>query len=394
MDRIGDALHQLVPRISRLDIYWDAVDVGQLTLNSFLAKYVGNKEFCSLVSLSITELEHVDSGETSFILNTPNLRKLQFSGDFSDFPRVNVENMVALRYDWSDWISHSLLEALSPLHRLEHITLENGSLDLEPDDDDYREDHPIVTLGKLSSLSVGPLFAPDMVHLLNHLVMPSSANISLLVQEGSSGSASIDKLLYSQIPGSIGLRIVQMPKNIDYTITRPSGGWVWLRHVCRSLPSRVASLSQLASVSNDITFVDLDLKVLPSMQELNQALYAWSQITHICVCTMEDEFERLLTALEEGPEIPCPRLQTLDCSATRFSSLRMKYFLDFREGNGVALKEIKIAQGRDDIFGENMIVSSVTKVTEVDSEMLHRMKCLDNRSRMPKWCENDVSFLN
>ncbi|KZS89500.1 hypothetical protein SISNIDRAFT_458699 [Sistotremastrum niveocremeum HHB9708] len=113
------------------------------------------------------------------------------------------------------------------------------------------------------------------------------------------------------------------------------------------------------------------MATLASRSSLIGALNSWTQLTHIGVFTEEMQFEKLLSALEAAPGPLCPKLQSLNCSGTRFSSTRMKHFLQSRKDNDVPLLELKFTKG----FAEPNVAAFASLVPTLTEFELDLSKC-------------------
>ncbi|KZS95248.1 hypothetical protein SISNIDRAFT_543553 [Sistotremastrum niveocremeum HHB9708] len=398
----GDALRQIIPRISRLEL----ADPG-LSAADFFKENVCQREFSSLLILEISILDWDEQG--LYTLNAPVIHTLIYHGPPSLRPLVHPHRLVNLSYSPSQATSSQLLGILSEMPNLEQCSIRN-------EDDSENLGLPSsnvarakVPLPRLKRLHISNLSSHKLIHLLEHLVLPPCASVELRVFEtGPTTSGDFFRFAGSYMASCDSLEITKSeaisPENFeydsrlanDYPLGEGPGICLKLRSETRgpvklhwifdedddddSMFPRIEyqSLETLASYPNDLIFVALKFN-LPTTRELIEALSSWSCLSHICVQVSEDDFERFLTALEDTPDIICPALTILDCCGIRFSSVRMASFLEFRKDRGVPIHEIIMTRGFAE-GGVDEFIHLVPTVSFIEPEVESEAKEVDTAS--------------
>lgn len=111
------------------------------------------------------------------------------------------------------------------------------------------------------------------------------------------------------------------------------------------------SLAMLAQFPCNLTSLVLSVRSFPPTPDFVQALTSWSSLIHIRVHTQETELEKLLTALEHGPNITCPRLNSIEYRSTALTTARVEKFRENRKYRGMGIHELSLA----DNFVEGVI---------------------------------------
>ncbi|KZS91754.1 hypothetical protein SISNIDRAFT_487072 [Sistotremastrum niveocremeum HHB9708] len=347
----GQCLRELAPRISWLRIYWNPTANDPRPIQPFLSTYAGRNEFTQLKYLDL--VAPATSPETISPLNMPSLETLRFAAPLSCIPQ-SINHITQLELDCFEPQLFDILISLAKFPLVEHLYIDNIQ---PPDDDDDEQDKPIVSLRNLRTLSVDDIHPEDMEVMLQHLEIPPSAFINWGVREPReepSLRVSLERIFGSRMSSCNGFHIsdeqlpscsYQLPCSFTQTIKSKNGGFFSVSYQDIKQDVESAALQKLSTYPTDLSMFDWQLPWLPSLSILVNILTSWSSLTHIRICTDKDEFERLLSALEETPDIVCPVLEGLDCTGTRFSGVRMKYFLDFRHTNCRTLRELKISRG-------------------------------------------------
>lgn len=151
-----------------------------------------------------------------------------------------------------------------------------------------------------------------------------------------------------------------------YTLTSKSGREMHMRYnATLGSSTPIASLPKLSSYPNNLSSIDFDLLELPSTHDLIRGLSSWSNVTCIRVRTEKSEFARLLSVLEQEPDIICPLLEVLDCNGTIFKNARLEKFLKFRIRCGVPLHQLRVERGALDPSAKQKFQALVGEIHEV-----------------------------
>ncbi|KZS91774.1 hypothetical protein SISNIDRAFT_550821 [Sistotremastrum niveocremeum HHB9708] len=347
-EKIGEPLGQLASRIFRLDIFWSRERSSIQSINNFLRTHIRRREFAILESFQLSEYSELEQ-EPMAILDMPALRELVLEGEITTKPFIRTTALASLDVSWTGMTSSDLRLLLAEFPHLEECSIENERSGF---DIGTRPAGFSPSLDNLRSLSVRSLCVSEMSHFLDHIVIPFSADIVVEVERDRSPGAvalSFADFLGPRIaPYNNELRIDDIHYGPSYTLTSKSG-----TSLCGINRTRddLDSLLSVAPYNNSLTVLDLNVKALPPLSRLIDALRSWSLITHIGVHTQKADFERLLDALQfEDPEtsILCPRLDSLDCSETEFSCSRLQRFLEFRKSKGLWIRKLKTTQGFSD----------------------------------------------
>ncbi|KZT36122.1 hypothetical protein SISSUDRAFT_92647 [Sistotremastrum suecicum HHB10207 ss-3] len=337
-DDIGDPLRQLLPRIARLHVDWHDPD-----LQAFFSRHIGGTELPSLVSLDVKDFE---SSHMPYTFNAPLLRRFRFFGPSDNAFLVPFGDLVEFNIHSFRLEPGEILDILSLLPRVKFCDIGNTDPSEVPTQDFGDR---AVALHNLQTLSIGTLTIPDIACVVKHLHIPSSATMSLSVEEEESAESGIETLVGPLLEETHELLIsdresIRMPDTI-FTLKSKKRAKVLITHsLLREHTPKLPSLAKLAVYGTSLNTLTLHLPILPDTTSLVTALSSWTLISQICVSTEERQFDKLLIALET-PGTLCPKLHTLNCTGTRFSSTRMKYFLQSRKDNRVPLQELKFTKG-------------------------------------------------
>ncbi|KZT33358.1 hypothetical protein SISSUDRAFT_1054344 [Sistotremastrum suecicum HHB10207 ss-3] len=352
ISRTGDSLRQIVPRVSRLHVRHPADN----QMNDFLVSHIGQKEFSSLTFLEMNENEDEDdSREAIYVLNTPLLRKLVFHGRTSSLSCFPLANLTDMTLDAMSLSGLEILKLLSATPRLECFDIVYGHVVYSDDTIPL----PNVSLPLLRRLAIIELLTDEADRLLHHLEVPPSAHLELWVCNDGH-SATIEDFIGRHMATHYGLKIFVEP--LIFTLMSKCKEDILF---CTLLDSESA-VDFLALSKHPTNLSRLELAIeLPPIKVLIGALRSWNLLTHICVRVDEDDFERLLTALEETPDIVCPALAILDCTGTKFSTIRLGSFLRFRRDKSAPIQELRITGGFAE-GGVEALLPLVAEFLEVD----------------------------
>ncbi|KZS91738.1 hypothetical protein SISNIDRAFT_487058 [Sistotremastrum niveocremeum HHB9708] len=364
MGFLGEALRQIIPRIVHLDITWHVEpSEDSPLLEVLLSTDLAWKEFSALKVLRLSDAAVFDGPALGLNMNAPLLRAMYFCGPAHRIPRA-FNHLTQVEFNWCLLPIHEILSLLGDFPLLEKCAIINHEAD---PDDRIHVDHPVILLDKLQVLSVDVLTTSAMHILLRHLEVPPSAVLSLGTCEDTLADHSLHDLLGLCLSESVQLTIDGDSRKIKYSARSKLRGAVSVNYApSRMSFTEIRELPLLASRAKQLSVLDIQFRNLPSLADLIQALTIWCSITCIRVCTQELDFERLLTALEETSDIVCPLLRTIDCVGTRFSSVRMKRFLEFRQQKGVRLEELRASKGYS-TSGLDGLRYLLDRVSEVDS---------------------------
>ncbi|KZT36128.1 hypothetical protein SISSUDRAFT_1063921 [Sistotremastrum suecicum HHB10207 ss-3] len=362
MDVLGTPLRHLVPRVATLHVDWSG---GDCTLNAFFKMAIGQKEWPSLISLNVSNRDwDLDQAP---VLNTPMLQELQFYGGSDDLRLVPFGKLVKFYFESCTLDSETILTILAALHCVEHCEISNTDPPLGRPEGDL----PLVVLPKLKTLRLHTLEVEDAARVYRQLETPSAATIHFRTHtdDDPTNQASFGDLVGPEMAHCEKLSISWPSDDIKYTLESKTRGTITFELFSpENAPPRFRHLSTLSTHPTNLTVLNLHLWTLPCITILIPAMTSWSSIIQIGVCTEETEFEKLLTVLEETPEVVCPKLTTVNCSGTKFSSVRMKCFLQCRRNYDVPLQELKTTKG----FAEpdvEIFMSLVPILTVFDSKL-------------------------
>ncbi|KZS89493.1 hypothetical protein SISNIDRAFT_469264 [Sistotremastrum niveocremeum HHB9708] len=371
-DELGDPLRQLLPRIARLYVHWIYPD-----LQSFFSKHIGETELSSLVSLDVEEYGMPLTPQ--YMLRAPRLRQFRFMGPLDNIILVPFHYLVDFKIHCFQLTPGEILDILSLLPRVKFCAIGNIDPSEIPTEDITGR---VVVLNNLQTLSIGALTIPEMASLVKYLQIPASATMSLKTEREGSGDNTIEDFVGPLLEQTHELSISHRGwmDGIVFTLKGNKRAKTDITHSSsdEDIP-KFPSLANLAVYPTPLHSLTLHLSTLPETTLLIEALRSWKQLSHVGVCTEERQFEKLLIALEATPGTLCPKLQNLNCTGTKFSSTRMKYFLQMRKDHGVPLQELKFTKG----FAEpnaNSFSSLVPTIIEFDPAL---SKCGFAHPRMP-----------
>ncbi|KZT36123.1 hypothetical protein SISSUDRAFT_92426 [Sistotremastrum suecicum HHB10207 ss-3] len=322
-----------------------------------------------LSSLNVDSSGH-DHENADYTVNAPNLCEFRYHGMLDHVFLVPFENLVKFTLESFVMETHEVLDLLSHVPQLEICDIVNvdpPTMRLET------PELPVVVLGKLRSLSVRGLEVSDMASLIQHLDVPLSATLSFKTYGDDPPATTIEDFVATFLADAKGLsisfKLTYHESETTYALTSHSRNKISIKQsLCNEEALKYPEFEALSRQKTSITTLTLHSLTLPIRSSLIEALGFWTLLTRIEVFTDETEFEKLLIALEAAPEPICPQLRTLNCSGTRFSSTRMKYFLQYRKDHGVPLQELEITKG----FAEpnvHAFVSLIPTLTEFDPDL-------------------------
>ncbi|KZS91726.1 hypothetical protein SISNIDRAFT_467333 [Sistotremastrum niveocremeum HHB9708] len=340
LDSLGSSLRQSLARVSFLRMVWSPRHVEK-SLNVFLSDQFGDSEFTTLSCFKIDSYDSFDEPIVS--LNMPRLEILDYSSHISSFPKfMDTSTIIDLSLAGTDAQPDEVLDLLCDFPCLEYFVM--GSSD-EPV---LIGSHDVVRLEKLKMFSVSECHVDPVDYVIRHLQVPSSAYMRLDTWEFNS-SVSLQDF--------IGPYILQCHEyNIDPA--RPSGSsqpflhslssksicnmYIW--YEAKGRPE-IVSLQELAPYFINLSVIKLDIQILPSVPELIRTISFWPNIVHLGIHTREEDFERLLEAFRISPGLPCPLLESLDCTRTKFKAESMGQFLAARKNRGVPIQNLTFTEG-------------------------------------------------
>ncbi|KZT31798.1 hypothetical protein SISSUDRAFT_1067451 [Sistotremastrum suecicum HHB10207 ss-3] len=348
-ERIGEPLRKVANRISNLSIFWSGERSRLQSVDDFLRSHVSGCEFTMLETFDLSECSYQEQGKTCLLV-MPALKKLVLEGDPETKPRIQASALTDLHFSWTTMTSRDLLPLLAEFPHLEHCHIVNETSGYETM---VKPTPWSPSLNNLRSLSVCALCITEMIHFFAHITIPFSACVMAEVEREREvdDDVSFADFLGPRIATFDEMRIKEERRGTTtYAFTSRSG--TILRAIDRtSDPTDLISFSSIVSYNNSLSLIELNAKALPSLSHLTNALRSCPLVTHIGVHTQKADFARLLDALQsEEPEksIPCPRLDSLDCSETEFNRSRLQSFLEFRNSNGLALRKLKTTRGFSD----------------------------------------------
>ncbi|KZS91783.1 hypothetical protein SISNIDRAFT_487101 [Sistotremastrum niveocremeum HHB9708] len=366
--RVTEPLNEIAPRICDLTVQWDEWSYETQSFNSLVRQHIGLKEFSALQFFNLSGTDRHLSDDAPCTLNTPVLRTLKLYVDISNIPQLSIQHLVSLEYERWSMTPPQILDVLTLFPALERCSM----IDDDPDGDEEEDnvDRPVVVMHRMQSLSIKFRFVKDVDYLLDHIKTPATAAkvMNLWGPSGEKDGPTLESLIGSRMSSYDELRIVQTPRLLEATLTSKSGGSLQFPHGPRDSdrPLENISFSALASYPSSLFRIELVMPALPSTTRLIAFLRP-SPLAHIRIHTNEASFGRLLTALEYTPDVVCPLLESIDCTGTPFSAARMRNFLNFRETQGVALRELKITKSLCDPDSSGFI-SIIDSLVEVDAE--------------------------
>ncbi|KZT33082.1 hypothetical protein SISSUDRAFT_1132756 [Sistotremastrum suecicum HHB10207 ss-3] len=354
LQRYRDVLRDALPRTNHLTVDWDEEEDA---LDDFLHKYIGQTELSSLRTIKISnnsEDRRLDPARAT--LNAPLLHSLEFYGMPPRVPFVVCDKLVELKLTGMHLDAESIMPALTRFPDLEYCEL---IID-DPLFVSHKVRHRRIALPKLRSLRVTYLPMSDIIHLFSHLDIPNSAYLEVGIT-----SELVDPVSFKNFLGS------RMTLHDKLSVSDKRGVVCTLTSTSKSLGKvelSGVSVLDLSSHLPNLLVVDLDMQFesLPSHAELIRILQCWPRLTHLGVHIRTKQFKVLLTALQDTSPLLCPRLQTLDCTGTKFSVSRMSRFLEFRAGHGAALQKLQLTKGFV-TEGIDELISLVPVITEIEA---------------------------
>ncbi|KZT35088.1 hypothetical protein SISSUDRAFT_1051924 [Sistotremastrum suecicum HHB10207 ss-3] len=338
LDSLASSLRQIIPRVSSLRVAWNPRYVEK-SLNIFLSEQFGDSEFTHLTCFKIESYELLDEAIVS--LNMPRLEILDYGGHIDSFPKfIDTSTIIKLSLDGTDANADAYLDLLYDFPCLESLIM--GSSD-EP----ITRFHDVVRLERLKMLSMNESRVDQVDYIIRHLEVPPSAHMRIDTWELDS-SVSLQDF--------IGPYILQ---SHEYSIepTRPAGSSHPFFHSLSSKsifdmyigfqPKRpeIIPLTALAPYFINLSVIKLHIQILPSVLGLIRTIAYWSNIVHLGVHTRENDFGRLLEAFRISSDLPCPLLESFDCTRTKFKAESMGQFLAMRKNRGVPIQNLTFTEG-------------------------------------------------
>lgn len=367
MEKLGDPLCQVASRISELKIEWDLRD-HEISWWQFLDRHTRQREFSSLKVLEIYDSSWDETVPVS-VLNTPVLQTLIFRGFPTSLPRVRVDNLIELRFDSEELSPSQILDMLEGLPSLEHCSISDDDAHPFPG---VQVVHPVVSLPRLQTLCLDYFYTDVAMKVFMHLDLPPYAMVTALNSEPplEKSGTSLTEVIRTRLLSSSEFKIVQQRRCIDYTFGAHAQHSLRISHgqplsEFRVQVEKPVSLVELAASPANLSRIILHMEELPALADLVQTLRSWPLLSHFGIRTQVPDFERLLNALEETPDILCPLLKSLDCTGTRFSGPRMKFFLQFRKAKGVPIENLHFTSGFSDVKAGDL-ASLLAQVSETD----------------------------
>ncbi|KZS91771.1 hypothetical protein SISNIDRAFT_467372 [Sistotremastrum niveocremeum HHB9708] len=373
---LGIPFRQIASRIYRLSIYWQDDDIGSQTLDRFLKTYIlkeNKEEFSALRSLEIHDWESDDpSPKKTVSISTPLLSQMTLVGNLRAKPLVSPQKLVDLTVETCNMNSADILGLLSYYSNLKRCDIWNEY----PDFDEIARPTTKVSLRYLQSLSLRSLCASEMDHLLQHLSWPDAADITVCVSKDKHDPVLFEHILGPWISHYPSLKISRSYVN-DTLYELDSDARGKMKFIRRKADEEVPSLPFLASYQNVLNDLILDLPHLPPLHDLVQCFHSWSLIDYLAIVTTEEEFEKLLSALEaeRDGQVILPLLAGLNCSETRFRRQRMETFLEFRKRKGVPLKYLTATRGFSSPNAEGLeaLVEEYDEVAPIPPKSIDRL---------------------
>ncbi|KZT31790.1 hypothetical protein SISSUDRAFT_1133496 [Sistotremastrum suecicum HHB10207 ss-3] len=354
LNQLGCSFRQLIPRISHLEILWSSDAEMQQRLDEFLAEYVGTTEFSALRSLNIfVQFFSLLRRGGTYALSCPLLKDLVIEGPFDSLPSSSFEHLSRFRWDTRG----NILSFTRLFEMLSHFpALEECEVDAHPLSAHVHWDAPNLVLPKLRRLSLNPLHLSQLHDILLRLALPPAASISAKIYKGEAGEDTLERFFGFYMPMAEEFMVCSRSNRLVLTVTLTTGRRIEVTNMnamvlplgsyypaCSAHP--IPNFPELAAYTSHLSRLVLCTEPLPALNDLVQSLSTWPHITYIRVKTDEVSFERLLSALENYPDIMCPLLRVLDCSDQEVSSNRIARFLAFRRANKVPVAEFRISSG-------------------------------------------------
>ncbi|KZS91728.1 hypothetical protein SISNIDRAFT_467335 [Sistotremastrum niveocremeum HHB9708] len=363
LDQLSNNLRDLAPRISELFITWEEYTPEDVDLNDFLESEFKNVTFSSLKALHITDYRH--RGEPSFTLDTPILRELEFYGSPDPLPLVSPGCLVKLCLSGVNYEPVDILDILSLYPYLEHFSV-SDPCDWEGWEHEYSIQPP-VSLRNLKSFEISRYPLNSLNHLFTSLDVPASVHWKLSGCSHNDEGLDFASFLGLRMSAYDGIRIAENSHSyygVAFTLMTCLEPRIEIGYSASASrnDAKLPSLVRIASYPCDLKRIELLTKWLPESEELVEAFRRWAGITYIKGCSPEADFERLLSALTTTPDIPCPLLETLDCTGMKLNVQRMKKFFECRIEEGVPVRQLIVDPG---ILGGIDLVEELAGLVEI-----------------------------
>ncbi|KZS95247.1 hypothetical protein SISNIDRAFT_484112 [Sistotremastrum niveocremeum HHB9708] len=385
----ADDIREIAPRISILKIMAASEAEQQMDVEEFLKTRVGQHELSSLSTLTVF-VETWDDDDYAFNLNAPAIHTLIAYNSQLCCPFVRLDCIINLSCTSWSAAAAEILDFLNAMPNLEKCSIWNYP-------DETPTETPVsareVHLPKLEKLCIRNVDATEVIRLFSHLILSLHPELELRMLEVwgepliedffhfvGPYMASCNSLEIAQ-PDALKPDSFETEVEIPYLYKTYRGEGLrltllsevgrrfefdWIDWSVPAGDSGLQMLDILASYPSVLTRLDLEQK-LPPVTNLIKALSLWSQIARIRVRVDEHDFENLLTALEDIPDIICPVLSILDCREVKFSSERMESFLGFRKDKGVPIHELVMTRGCVEGRTDDL-VRQVSKLSLVEPE--------------------------
>ncbi|KZS91730.1 hypothetical protein SISNIDRAFT_487047 [Sistotremastrum niveocremeum HHB9708] len=344
-DSLGSSLRPVLPRISRLSLLWTSPNAENvMTLNTFIAQHIGHRELTSLEVLHINSIYTFDEPITK--INAPKLLTLNFVGFVPSVPSFVDNTVTELNLSGREFELHEVLDVLAALPLLETCMIDTAEHDEPQLITDY---HPPVFLPRVKKIHLASFNVDQMDYLVKHLEIPPSAFMRLdTCADPDEHLLAFEDFLGPLITLSERQCVSRAIDHYSY------GGYVQSHElICKSgrqmvlthkTHSEFIDIMRLARYAMNLSLIDLCVASLPSTAELVYVINCWSKIVHLGMRTEDADFERLLEAFETSADVPCPLLESLDCTGTSFNAGRMGQFLRFRTRQNVPLRELRFTK--------------------------------------------------
>ncbi|KZT35090.1 hypothetical protein SISSUDRAFT_1131375 [Sistotremastrum suecicum HHB10207 ss-3] len=360
--RLGSFLLQILPRIAHLRVDWSCELPEAKPLNAFLAEQVGQREWSALTLLEVEDVEGDSDPHVHF--NAPQLRILRYEGQGFSVPYFSKDSIVNLRLNCPILAMDDLLDVLSRLPRLKQC-----SVVCVPDLDADDEFHRTVSLPELRRLSFGSIYVSQMSDILEHLILPPQCRMDLSICEDSPVQASFGQFIAPYLIFSDKCWLSDTSDYIGYYFSSKSDGDIDIAYHPEKDGPEFEPLRPLASHANTLTFIDLEIQSLPFAGEVRRILDFWIHVKHIGIHTGKVAFQRFLEAFAIPPNGPCPRLESFDCTETKFCTNHMNQFLTLRLTHGSPLKKLtftkRLADAEEGDVDYSLLVKTIQKLNHV-----------------------------
>ncbi|KZS91731.1 hypothetical protein SISNIDRAFT_487048 [Sistotremastrum niveocremeum HHB9708] len=353
LDILGSSLRRILARIVFLYISWNpgwgnTKEVTQ-SLNNFLAEHIKGMEFTSLTTLHIDS--HTLHYDPNIELNMPVLKNLRYDGLPYSFPRfINTDSVVKLSLKGTPICHWELPEIIDAFSHVKYLNLG----DIQPPDNDEEMDPEASTwLPKLRTLHLHTANVGYLDETVRYLDVPLMAFMHLKTWHDPESSVSFQDFMSRYLVEAYDWSVVTVPieprspaRIFHHTVLSQTKCDFDLKFGAES--EAIIPLLELAPYSSNLSTIDLTVQHLPPLPDLIQAISHWSNVQFLGVHTEATEFERLLEAFltfERDSPLPCPLLETFDCTMTKFQGELVIRLLEGRKARGAPLQELTYTKG-------------------------------------------------